>query len=40
MKISRSVSRDLKRTAKISTKPMPCGKKTVIESLRETQKKG
>ena len=29
-------TRDLKHTAKISTKPMPCGKKTVAESLQVT----
>lgn len=33
-------TRDLKHTAKISTKLMPCGKKTVVESLRVTEKKG
>lgn len=33
-------TRDLKHTAKIPTKPMPCGKKTFVDHLQVTEKKG
>lgn len=33
-------TRDLEHTAKIPTKPMPCGKKTFVERLQVTEKKG
>lgn len=33
-------TRDLKHTAKIPTKPMPCGKKTFVDRLQVTEKKG